>query len=691
MAQGERSFFDLYAHGMARVALAVPRLVLADPAANAAEVERLWRQAGDEGAVLAVFPELALSGYSIDDLHQQQAVLGGVREALADLAQATRSRSTILVVGAPLRFDGRLFNCAVVLHAGQALGVVPKSYLPSYREFYEKRQFAAARDALAGEVELLGRRVPFGPDLIFRARGRDDFALHAEVCEDVWVPLPPSSWAALGGATLLANLSASNVTVGKSLYRRQLAASQSAKCIAAYLYAAAGPGESTTDLAWDGHAMVYENGLLLAESERFAEAGQLVLADVDLEKLVQDRMRMTSWIDCASDHRAALARLRTVELDLELPAASVPLSRAVERFPYVPSDPATRDERCREVYQIQVSALAQRLSASGVEKVVVGVSGGLDSTQALVVAARAMDRLGAPRRSVLAYSMPGFATSRETRANAQSLARALEASFEEIDIRPACERMLSDIGHPFARGEALYDTTFENVQAGERTSHLFRLANRHDALVVGTGDLSELALGWCTYGVGDQMSHYGVNASVPKTLVRHLIEWVAERREAGDDASEVLRRILETDISPELVPGDDDGAPSQKTEELIGPYELHDFSLYHVTRLGYGPAKVAFLAARAWARDVPGADPSGGGGGGAYSMEEILRWLEVFLDRFFRTSQFKRSALPNGPKVGSGGSLSPRGDWRAPSDAGSGLWLRELERTRAWVARSLPG
>jgi len=412
VAQGERSFFDLYAHGMARVALAVPRLVLADPAANAAEVERLWRQAADEGAVLVVFPELALSAYSIDDLHQQEAVLGGVREALAELAQATRPRSTILVVGAPLRLDGRLFNCAVVLQRGQALGVVPKSYLPAYREFYEKRQFAAARDALGSEVELLGRRVPFGPDLIFRARGRDDFALHAEVCEDVWVPLPPSSWAALGGATLLANLSASNVTVGKSLYRRQLAASQSAKCIAAYLYAAAGPGESTTDLAWDGHAMVYENGVLLAESERFAEAGQLVLADVDLEKLVQDRMRMTSWIDCASDHRAALARLRTVELDLEPPAAFVPLERAVERFPYVPSDPATRDERCREVYQIQVSALAQRLSASGVQKVVVGVSGGLDSTQALVVAARAMDRLGAPRRSVLADSMPGFATSR---------------------------------------------------------------------------------------------------------------------------------------------------------------------------------------------------------------------------------------------------------------------------------------
>ena len=685
MAQSERSFFDLYAHGMARVALAVPRLTLADPAANAAEVERLWRQAGDQGAVLAVFPELALSGYSLDDLHQQEAVLAGVREALAELAQATRSRPCILLVGAPLRFDGRLFNCAVVLHGGEPLGVVPKSYLPSYREFYEKRQFAAARDALAGEVELLGRRVPFGADLIFRARGREGFALHAEICEDVWVPLPPSSWAALGGATLLANLSASNVTVGKSLYRRQLAAGQSAKCIAAYLYAAAGPGESTTDLAWDGHAMVYENGVLLAESERFAADGQLVVADVDLEKLVQDRMRMTSWIDCASDQRIELASLRRVELDLELPAATVPLARAVERFPYVPSDPATRDERCREVYQIQVSALAQRLSASGIRKLAVGVSGGLDSTQALVVAARAMDRLGEPRRSVLAYSMPGFATSRETRANAERLARSLEVSFEEIDIRPACEQMLRDIGHPFARGEALYDTTFENVQAGERTSHLFRLANLNGALVVGTGDLSEFALGWCTYGVGDHMSHYGVNASVPKTLVRHLIEWVAERREAGGEASGVLRRILETDISPELVPGDDDGAPSQKTEELIGPYELHDFSLYHVTRLGYGPAKVAFLAARAWARDVPGAS-----GGGSYSMDEILRWLEVFLGRFFATSQFKRSALPNGPKVGSGGSLSPRGDWRAPSDAGAQLWLRELERTRAWIARSRP-
>ncbi|MCB9897673.1 MAG: NAD(+) synthase [Planctomycetes bacterium] len=683
MPSAASSFFDLNAHGFVRVAVAVPAMALADPGSNGARVIGLFEQAVARGASLVLFPELSLSGYALDDLHQQDALLDAVRAALARVVDATRGRPALLLVGAPLRFGARLFNCAVAVADGRVLGVVPKSYLPTYREFYEKRQFAAARDALEGEVELLGVRVPFGADLLFREATRADLCVHAEICEDVWVPVPPSTWAALRGATILANLSASNITVGKASYRHQLAAGQSAKLLAAYLYSGAGSGESTTDLAWDGHALIYENGQCLAESERFADEAQVVYADVDLDRLVQERARMTSFVDCATDHRARLAALRTVEFGLPVRKDVTLLERRVERLPYVPGDPALRDERCFEAYNVQVAGLVQRLRSSGVKKVVIGVSGGLDSTQALIVSARAMDHLGLPRTNVLAYTLPGYATSAATLSSARRLMAALGTSAEEIDIRPSCQRMFEDVGHPFARGEPLYDVTFENVQAGQRTSLLFRLANRHSALVVGTGDLSELALGWCTYGVGDHMSHYNVNASVPKTLVRHLIGWVAEQQETSAEAADVLRAILETEISPELVPGDDDGRPAQSTEAAVGPYELHDFTLYHVTRRGYAPAKVAFLALHAWANDVPG-----GTSDAPYTADEVLRWQRVFLDRFFRTSQFKRSCVPNGPKVGSGGSLSPRGDWRAPSDASAAPWLAAHDEAAAWVARS---
>jgi NAD+ synthase (glutamine-hydrolysing) len=526
--------------------------------------------------------------------------------------------------------------------------------------------------------------VPFGSGLVFRCEEAPDLALHVEICEDVWAPIPPSTHAALRGATILANLSASNITIGKAAYRRLLAESQSARCLAAYLYAAAGQGESTTDLAWDGHGMIHENGELLAESERFKDESQWIAADVDLDRLVQERMRFTSFVDCGTAHREAVAALRRVPFSFAPPAETVFLRRAVDGHPFVPADPARRDERCYEAYNIQVSALVQRLRAAGIRKVVIGVSGGLDSTQALIVAARAMDRLGLPRENVLAYVLPGYASSERTLASARELIAALGARGEEIDIRPSSAQMLKDIGHPFASGEKVYDVTFENVQAGERTSHLFRLANRHEALVVGTSDLSELALGWCTYGVGDQMAHYHVNASVPKTLVRYLIRWAADRNEVGEEAAAVLRRVLETKSSPELVPGEQGGAPSQSTEKAVGPFDLHDFSLYYVTRRGYRPAKVAYLAARAFARDAPG-----GPADGPRTMAEVLKWLGVFLDRFFRQSQFKRSALPNAPKVGSGGSLSPRGDWRAPSDSGAAVWLADLEAARGWIERSL--
>ena len=674
------SFFDLHAHGFLRVAAAVPTVALADPATNAERIEELYERGAAEGAAVVCFPELALSGYAIDDLLQQEALQSAVLAGLARLAAASAARAPLLVVGAPLRFYGRLFNCAVVLSGGAPLGVVPKTYLPNYREFYEKRHFASARDANFSAVELLGREVPFGNDLVFRARGREECALHAEICEDLWSPIPPSTYAAFHGATVLLNLSASNVTVAKDDYRRRLAAGQSAKLVAAYVYTAAGQGESTTDLAWDGHAMIAENGALLAESERFSDEPALVTADLDLGRLVQERSRLSSWIDCAAEHAERTAR--AVPFDLVLPGTPALLRRPIERFPYVPSDPALRAERCSEIYAIQVTSLAQRLRATRIEKLVIGVSGGLDSTQALLVAARTMDRLGLPRENVLAYTMPGFATSQRTLESARELMRTLGVSAHEIDIRPSCEQMLRDLGHPWSEGRPVFDVTFENVQAGERTSHLFRLANQQRALVVGTGDLSELALGWCTYGVGDQMSHYNVNASIPKTLIRYLIEWVARERTTKAASARVLERILSTEISPELVPAGASGE-LQSTEKTVGPFELHDFALYHTTRGGAGPAKLAYLLACAWSSDLP-VSPADG----KYPMAEILRWQREFLRRFFETSQFKRSASPNGPKVGSGGSLSPRGDWRAPSDASAAPWLAELERAEAWLAAS---
>lgn len=678
MAGAKRDFADLYAHGCARVAVAVARVALADPARNAAEIERLALEASAAGAAVVLFGELGLTGYSLDDLHQQDALSDAVLEALERLRAASAEHTALWIVGAPLRLEQRLFNCAVVLSRGEVLGVVPKSYLPDQREFYEKRQFAAARDALSGTVELLGREVPFGADLVFRDATRADLCVGVEICEDLWAPLPPSTRLALAGATLLANLSASNATIGKADYRRELVRSQSARTLSAYLYAAAGAGESTTDLAWDGHAMVAENGELVAESERFARAGGLVFADLDLERLTSERMRQTSFGDCASDHIEARRAVRSVPFRFEPPRERVRLARRPARFPYVPADPATRDARCAEAYAIQVAGLESRLAASGIERVVIGVSGGLDSTQALLVCAKAFDRLGLPRANILAWSLPGPATSRTTRESARDLMAALGVSAAEHDIGDASAAMLRAIDHPAAAGERVHDTTYENVQAGERTSFLFRQANKHNALVVGTGDLSELALGWCTYGVGDHMSHYAVNVSVPKTLVRHLIGWVASH-EADPSLATVLGRVMATPISPELVPGDDPDHPAQHTEALIGPYELHDFFLYATTRRGARPSKTAWLACEAWC------EPYADEGRAPYSRAQVFDWLEVFLRRFFGQSQFKRSAIPNGPKVGSGGSLSPRGDWRAPSDASPQVWLAALARARDWA------
>jgi NAD+ synthase (glutamine-hydrolysing) len=679
----KNDFFNLYAHGFARVAVATPRCKVADPAFNAAETVELAKQADARGAALVAFPELGLSAYSCDDLFQQRALLDACEVALDYVVSASAGMSLALIVGLPLRVEHQLFNVAAVIAGGRLLGLVPKSFLPNYSEFYEARQFSAADCAPVKSVRLLGRDVPFGVGLLFEAEGMPMLRFHVEICEDVWVPIPPSSFAALAGATVLVNLSASNVLVGKSGYRHQLVAQQSARCLAAYLYTSAGAGESSTDLAWDGQSLMYENGVLLAESPRFADVSQLMTADVDLERLSRERMRTTTFGQSVRRHAQEVAAFEVIRFALD-PAGgrSMALERVIERFPYVPADRARRNERCTEVYHIQVQALVQRMATAGIRKLIIGVSGGLDSTHALLVCAKAMDQLGLPRADIMAYTMPGFATSERTLRQALALMEVVGCTAQEIDIRPSCLQMLKDIGHPYAAGQATYDITFENVQAGERTSHLFRLANLHNGIVVGTGDLSELALGWCTYGVGDHMSHYNVNASVPKTLISHLVRWVAETGAIGNTGSQVLLDVLETEISPELVPGSAaDGKPAQVTEDTIGPYELQDFNLYYILRYGFAPSKVAFLSHAAWKDRDAGAWPDEGiATRNEYALADIKRHLGSFVWRFFKTSQFKRSCVPNGPKVGNGGSLSPRGDWRAPSDAEATVWIKDLDR-----------
>ena len=671
-------FRSAYSHGFARVAACTVPVSLADPETNADAVLAEARACHEQGAAVAIFPELVLSGYSIEDLFLQDAVLDGVWAALDRIVAESRNLLPVLVIGAPLAHGNRLYNCAVVVHRGRVLGVSPKSYLPTYREFYERRWFAPGDDRRGSTIRVAGQEVPCGPDLIFSATDVPGLVLHVEVCEDMWVPVPPSAQAALAGATVLVNLSGSPITVGRAEDRRLLCRSASARCLAAYVYAAAGLGESSTDLSWDGQTMIYENGALLAETERFPLGDAVAMADVDLDLLRQERQRMGSFDDNRRANRASTGDFRRVEFRLEAPSADLGLRRKVERFPFVPADPARLALDCYEAYNIQVSALQQRLGAIGDPKVVIGVSGGLDSTHALIVAARAMDRAGRPRSDILAFTMPGFATGEHTKGNAHKLMSTLGVTAAELDITDTARLMLKEMGHPFASGEPVYDITFENVQAGLRTDYLFRLANQRGGIVLGTGDLSELALGWCTYGVGDQMSHYNVNSGVPKTLIQHLIRWVVGSGQFDEDAGQVLLAILNTEISPELVPGEE----LQSTESKIGPYALHDFTLFHVLRFGFRPSKIAFLAWHAWHDAASGAWPPNFPPAKrvAYDLEQIRHWLEVFCRRYFAFAQFKRSAMPNGPKVLAGGSLSPRGDWRAPSDGTADVWLRDLAR-----------
>ncbi|MGP8154298.1 MAG: NAD(+) synthase [Smithella sp.] len=680
-AKKMKNFFNLYNHGFIRAAVCIPELKVADTFFNTQKTIELARKAASHKAILAIFPELGLSAYSNEDLFHQDALLQGVRESIAKIKAASEKINIIIVAGAPLQIDCRLFNCAVVFYHGQIMGVAVKSYLPNYREFYEARQFTPASAAFSSKIELAGQKdIPFGADIIFKVANIKNFNFFLEICEDLWVPIPPSNFAAMAGATVIGNLSASNITIGKSEYRQQLAANQSARCVAAYLYAAAGAGESTTDLAWDGHALIYENGNLLAESARFSQEAQIIYSDIDLDRLAQDRMRLTSFSQNAVSHKEKVLSFRKVEFNVNILSNRILLNREYPRFPYIPADPSKRDQRCYEAYNIQIQGLSKRLRSSGIPNIAIGVSGGLDSTHALIVAAKTMDSLGLPRSNIKAYTMPGFATSTKTYNNALKLMKTLGVETNEIDIKPSCLQMLKDIKHPYAHGKNTFDITFENVQAGQRTAHLFRLANMRNALVVGTGDLSELALGWSTYGIGDHMSHYNVNASVPKTLIQHLIRWVANTNQFSKAVSKILIDVLETEISPELIPGEICNQPCQKTEEVIGPYELQDFNNFYITRFGYLPSKVAFLAYHTWRDKTKGLWPDiSTEKRNAYSLNEIKKWLYVYLYRFFKTSQYKRSCVPNGPKVGSGGSLSPRSDYRAPSDSEAEIWLKNWE------------
>ena len=672
-------FRSIHAHRMVRVAAATPRASVGDAAANAAATIALAKEAHEAAVDLVVFPELNISSYAIDDLHLQTASHVATHAALASIVTATAKLRPVLLVGAALVRNGRLYNCAVVIARGAILGVVPKTFLPNYREYYEKRWFASGAGLTGLTIDIGGVSVPFGADLIFAARDLPHFVFHAEICEDYWAPTPPSTAGALAGALICCNLSASNVTIGKSRERAMLSSAQSVRAFCAYVYSAAGPGESTTDLAWDGQGTIHELGELLAESSRFGNDPELVVSDVDCERLTQERLRTGTFNDAAVLAGHPEARFRRIAFDHKPDFADVGLVREIRRFPFVPNTPEKLDADCYEAFNIQVEALARRVTAAGAKRLVIGISGGLDSTHALIVAAKAFDRLGRPRSDILGVTMPGFATSDGTKDNAWALIRALGVTGEEIDIRPAARRMLEDIAHPFAEGEPVYDVTFENVQAGLRTDYLFRLANQRDGLVVGTGDLSELALGWCTYGVGDQMSHYGVNAGVPKTLIQFLIRWAIATDQYDCATDAVLEAILATEISPELVPADASGA-IQSTEAKIGPYALNDFFAHYVIRHGLAPSKIAFFAWHAWRDAAAGRWPIGypATARASYDVDDIRDWLERFLIRFFQTSQFKRSALPNGPKVSAGGALSPRGDWRAPSDGTAAVWLAEL-------------
>lgn len=632
--------------GFLKVCAVSPRVTVAGVQSNLNAALQEIEKANKNKVQILVFPELFLSGYTCGDLFLQTALQDACKSALTAVCRATENSALVVVIGLPLKFGASLYNCAAVVQNGMVVAVIPKTYIPNYNEYYEKRWFASG-DGVNGTIKLNGQEVPFGQTLV---RLSDDAVIGVEICEDLWTPSTPGTSLALSGANIIVNLSASNEVVTKNDYRKNLIRMQSAKDFCAYIYASAGVGESTTDLVFSGACTVAENGALLSEGERFAFNGSMAEACIDIEKLNAERAHNTSFTDAAKKLKEKLSEVSTpVEVsDLEYNE----VNRSFDPHPFVPSDSAEKDERCREILSIQSHALAKRMSHIGAKKAIIGISGGLDSTLALLVTARALKILNLPNENMICVTMPGFGTTDRTYQNAVDLIHAFGATFMEISIRNAARGHMADIGHD----ESVHDITYENTQARERTQILMDLANKHGAVLVGTGDLSELALGWCTYNA-DHMSMYGVNAGVPKTLVRHLVR--NEAQQLPEEISKILNDILDTPVSPELLPPDENGNIQQKTEETLGPYEVHDFYLYHFLRFGTRPEKLLFMASRAFA--------------GIYSEEQLKNWLKLFVRRFF-TNQFKRSCLPDGPKVGSV-SLSPRGDWRMPSDADCSVWL----------------
>lgn len=663
------SFFSLYQQGFARVASCCNTVHLADPKVNAKEIAAIARQVAQEHAALALFPELSITGYSIGDLLTSQTLLDETCDALTFLASETQSLPTIVIVGAPILYKQQLFNCAVVLYQGAIKGIIPKSFLPNYDEFYESRYFTSGHNITNCTIEHDESDIPFGCDLLFSVDGIKDFSFAVEICEDLWAPIPPSSVSALNGATILANLSASPATIGKSQKRRELCKQQSAKCHSAYMFAACGGGESTTDLCWDGEISICEDGQILAQQHRFASSSHFVTADIDLQAIKQARLRHLTFRQQASQPQ--YRHYRDIQLTLHPCHQDIGYRRHVTRYPFTAQTHITSKALSEQICAIQCASLRQRMEKCHAKSMILGISGGLDSAQALLVAVKTAQMMGLSKESVKAYMLTGFATSLTSQEHASQLIEAIGCHYEEIDIRPLCRKLLEAIGHPYREENPVYDVTFENVQAGARTDILFRLANQQNGIVIGTGDMSELALGWCTYGVGDHMSHYNVNCGLPKTIIQELFNWYQRDNTFSPQLRACCRAIREATISPELIPAQAD--TPQDTQMSIGPYELQDFTLYYFLKYGFSPCRLAFLAYQAWGiqhhKDQK-----------IYSLAEIKKWLAVFFERFLGKSQFKRSAMPNGPKIFSDVALSPRGDLRLPSDGNARIWLAELEK-----------
>ncbi len=643
--------------GYVKVGAAVPRLKLADCTYNKEQLVELAKNAAAQGVRVLTFPELCITGYTCADLFMQRSLLVAAEKSVKKFAEETKELDIFLAIGTPIMLDSQQFNCAVAIYKGEILGLVPKTHLPNYSEFAEERWFSSADDLLVDRIHYAGQDVPIGSDLLFAASGIPDLKIGIEICEDLWVPIPPSSYQALYGATLLLNLSASNELSGKADYRRQLVTAHSARCMAAYVYTSAGIGESTQDAVFGGHSIICENGSIFAETERFAQTNQMVYADIDLDIISNDRRKHTTFLSHLQ--KTELHRFyRLVSFDMQESESMEHFNRPLSAAPFHP-EAEKLDTHCKDIFSIQTAGLARRMEHTHSDSLVIGISGGLDSTLALLVCVKACDFLGIDRSHVLGVTMPGFGTTDRTYQNALTLMRSLGITMKEIPIRNAVTQHFKDIAHDMS----LHNITYENAQARERTQILMDLANKYNGLVVGTGDLSELALGWATYN-GDHMSMYGVNGGIPKTLIRVLVHWVATNGEVDEAASAALLDVLDTPISPELLPPDQEGNINQKTEDLVGPYELHDFFLYHILHNAYRPAKVLFLAEKAFA--------------GEYDRATLLKWLKNFYRRFF-IQQFKRSCLPDGPKVGDI-SLSPRGDWRMPTDAFSRVWMDEVEK-----------